>query len=197
MSSIVIRKSYLYSHPNLFFPYLTFMDLGQIIYIIAIVAYFIYNASKKKKGANPMDSEDTQPEAPQKGLTFEELLKEIRNAQNPPMPEVPPAPKQQPVFTAPTPTTFAEPKPQPKRRFEPVEEVDDEAKFYEGVFESTPKKNPYQALANKTFAEPEFKRFKSQEIAQPKVNPYAELLKNPKSVREAIIVSEILRPKHF
>lgn len=173
------------------------MDLGQIIYIIAIVAYFIYNASKKKKGANPMDAEDTQPEAPQKGLTFEELLKEIRNAQNPQTPETPPAPKPQPVFTAPTPTAFSEPKPQPKRRFEPVEVVDDEAKYYEGAFESAPKKNPYQELANKTFAEPEFKRFKSQEIAKPKVNPYAELLKNPKSVREAIIVSEILRPKHF
>ena len=173
------------------------MDLGQIIYIIAIVAYFIYNASKKKKGANPMDAEDTQPEAPQKGLTFEELLKEIRNAQNPPTPEAPPAPKPQPVFTAPTPTTFSEPKPQPKRRFVPVEVVDDEAKYYEGAFESAPKKKPYQELANKTFAEPEFKRFKSQEIAKPKVNPYAELLKNPKSVREAIIVSEILRPKHF
>jgi hypothetical protein len=173
------------------------MDLGQIIYIIAIVAYFIYNASKKKKGANPMDAEDTQPEAPQKGLTFEELLKEIRNAQNPPAPEAPPVPKPQPVFTTPAPTTFQEPKNQPKRRVEPVEELDDEAKFYEGAFESSVKKNPYQALANKTFVEPEFKRFKGQEIAAPKVNPYAELLKNPKTVKEAIIVSEILRPKHF
>ncbi|MBS4071111.1 MAG: hypothetical protein KGZ90_07275 [Algoriphagus sp.] len=173
------------------------MDLGQIIYIIAIVAYFIYNASKKKKSAEPMDSDENQPEAPPKGLTFEELLKEIRNAQNPPAPEAPPAPKPQPVFTAPAPTTFQEPKTQPKRRFEPVEEVDDEAKFYEGAFESSVKKNPYQALANKTFVEPEFKRFKSQEIAAPKVNKYAELLKNPKTVKEAIIVSEILRPKHF
>jgi len=173
------------------------MDLGQIIYIIAIVAYFIYNASKKKKGVNPMDADDTQPEAPQKGLTFEDLLKEIRNAQNPSAPEVPSAPKPQPVRTAPVPTNFPEAKTQPRRHLEPVEEVDDEARYYEGAFGSSVKKNPYQALANKTFAEPEFKRFKSLEIPQSKVNPYAELLKNPKSIREAIIVSEILRPKHF
>jgi hypothetical protein len=173
------------------------MDLGQIIYIIAIVAYFIYNATKKKKSAEPVDSDDNQPEAPQKGLTFEELLKEIRNAQNPPAPE-PPKPVVQETFRpTPIPPNFPEAKAQPRRRFEQVEVVDDEAKYYEGAFESSEKKNPYQSFANKTFAEPEFKRFKSQEIAAPKVNPYAELLKNPKTVREAIIVSEILRPKHF
>lgn len=173
------------------------MDLGQIIYIIAIIAYFIYQASKKKKSLDPMDSDDNQPEAPQKGLTFEELLKEIRNAQNTTAPEPPKPVIQETQRPAPIPPNFPQAKAQPRRRFEPVEEVDDEAKFYEGSFESTKKKNPYQELANKTFAEPEFKRFKSQEIATPKVNPYAKLLKNPKTVKEAIIVSEILRPKHF
>ena len=173
------------------------MDLGQIIYIVAIVAYFIYNASKKKKSAEPVDSDENQPEAPQKGLTFEELLKEIRNAQNPQAPEPPKPVVQEIPRPDPIPANFPEAKPQPRRRFEPAEVVDEEAKYYEGAYESTVKKNPYQALANKTFAEPEFKRFKSQEIAAPKVYPYYVLLKNPKSVREAIIVSEILRPKHF
>lgn len=173
------------------------MDLGQIIYIVAIVAYFIYNASKKKKSAEPVDSDENQPEAPQKGLTFEELLKEIRNAQNPPAPEPPKPVVQETYRPTPIPPIFPEAKAQPRKRFEPVEELDDEAKFYEGAFESSAKKNPYQSLANKTFAEPELKRLKPQEITAPKVNPYAELLKNPKTVREAIIVSEILRPKHF
>jgi len=34
-------------------------------------------------------------------------------------------------------------------------------------------------------------------LQEKKYNRYAELLKNPKTLREAIVVSEILRPKHF
>jgi hypothetical protein len=173
------------------------MDLGQIVYIIAIVVYFIYQASKKKKSLEPMDSDENQPEAPQKGLTFEELLKEIRNAQNPPEPEKKKEVLSEPV--KPVPVTFdrAEPKNPPKKRFEPLEEIDDEASFYEGAFRSSAKPNPYQALANKTFSEPEIKTFKPQDNSSKKINPYAELLKNPKSIRESVIVSEILRPKYF
>lgn len=171
------------------------MDLGQIVYIIAIVVYFIYQASKKKKSLEPMDSDENEPETPQKGLTFEELLKEIRNAQNPREPE---KKKEVPEPIRPIPVTVDRPetKNPPRKRFEPVEAVDDEASYYEGAFRSSPAPNPYQALANRTWSEPEIKKVKTQDTGK-KINPYAELLKNPKSVREAIVVSEILRPKYF
>lgn len=173
------------------------MDLGQIIYIIAIIAYFIYQASKKKKSLDPMDSDENQPDAPPKGLTFEELLKEIRNAQNTTAPEPPKPVIQETQRPAPIPPNIPQAKAQPRRRFEPVEEVDDEATYYEGAFGFPAKNNPYQSMANKKFAEPQIKKTPQWESSPKKVNPYAELLKNPKTVREAIIVSEILRPKHF
>ncbi|MFL0686113.1 MAG: hypothetical protein ACK4SF_19665 [Algoriphagus aquaeductus] len=173
------------------------MDLGQIIYIIAIIAYFIYQASKKKKSMDVPDSGENQPQAPQKGLTFEEILKEIRNAQNPPAAETPRPPMPEPARARPIPPNFPEAKVQQKKRFEPVEEVDDEATYYEGAFGFPAKNNPYQSMANKKFAEPQIKKTPQWESSPKKVNPYAELLKNPKTVREAIIVSEILRPKHF
>ena len=173
------------------------MDLGQIVYIIAIVVYFIYQASRKKKSLEPMDSDDNQPEAPQKGLTFEEILKEIRNAQNPREPEKKKEEVAEPVRPIPVSIERTEAKRPARKQFEPVEEVDDEASYYDGAYRSTPSPNPYQAMANRTFTEPEIKKVKSQDILPKKVNPYAELVKNPKSIRESIVVSEILRPKYF
>jgi hypothetical protein len=173
------------------------MDLGQIVYIIAIVVYFIYQASKKKKSLEPMDSDTNQPEAPQKGLTFEELLKEIRNTQNPREPEKKKEEAPQPVRPIPVSVERTETKRFTRKQFEPVEEVDDEASYYDGAFRSTPSPNPYQAMANRTFSEPEIKKVKPQDNLAKKINPYAELLKNPKSIRESIVVSEILRPKYF
>ena len=35
------------------------------------------------------------------------------------------------------------------------------------------------------------------ETNEKRINPYATFLKNPKSFRDAVIVSEILRTKHF
>ena len=71
-----------------FLEYLNFMEFGQIIYVVAIVAYFLYRASSKKKTESLPDGDNPTPEAPQKGFTFEELLREIRESQEPKIPEV-------------------------------------------------------------------------------------------------------------
>lgn len=171
------------------------MDLGNIIYIIAVLAYFVYQATKKKRGEVMPGDQEGNPEPPQKGLTFEELLKEIRNAQNPApaqpeaaKPEIPkPIPAPIPSYQAKT----------PSKKPVVLEEVDDEVRHYEGSFEGT-KKNPYAAY-KETHSIPStpLKRMDYEALATKKVNPYAELLKNPKSLKQAVIVSEILRPKHF
>jgi hypothetical protein len=44
---------------------------------------------------------------------------------------------------------------------------------------------------------PDRRRPISYEIPEERINPYAELLKNPKSFRDAVVVSEIIKPKHF
>lgn len=172
------------------------MDLGNIVYIIAVIAYFIYQATKKKGAQDLPESTENQPEPPQKGLTFEEILREIRNAQNPPAAETPRPPKPEPVKSTPLPPHLPEAKAQKRNRFEPVEEVDDEARFYEGAF-ATQKKNTYQAYSQTTIPEIPGVKVDYDALTKKKVNPYSEKLKNPKNVREAIILSEILQRKHF
>lgn len=173
------------------------MDFGQIIYAIAIIAYFIYQVSKKKNLPDTeTDEMNENKESPQKGLTFEELLKEIRNSQNPTA-EQPKEVKQEAYRPAPVVAEDTQSKSKPKKQLQPVEDLDDEASFYEGAFGSRSKPNPYQALANKKFEEPQIATFKSYEITSKKTNVYADLLKNPKTLKESVIVSEILRPKYF
>lgn len=169
------------------------MDLGQIIYIVAIVAYFLYRSVSKKKAGEAEASEDSETDSPKKGLSFEDLLREIRDAQVPKLPEEVPKRRPMPIPVLPTARTQQN----PTRNVPTMVPVEvEESRFYEGSFEGT-NKNPYQALSNQDFASPEGIKFSSYEASAPNPNPYAILLKNPRTVREAIVVSEILRPKYF
>ncbi len=173
------------------------MDLGNIVYIIAVIAYFIYQATKKKGAQDIPESNENQPEPPQKGLTFEEILREIRNAQNPPASETPRPPKPEPAKPSPLPPHLPQAKSQKRDRFEPVEEMDDEATFYEGSYAAS-KKNPYMAHAPATqIPSLSERKIDYDALTKKKINPYAEKLKNPQNVKEAIILSEILQRKHF
>ena len=171
------------------------MEFGQIIYVVAIVAYFLYRASSKKKPESLPDGDNPAPEAPQKGFTFEELLREIRESQEPKIPEVvveaPPVQTEEPV---PTSSNHNKPKkdslPQPEVVLADGLDVEAESSrrnakkmFYEQT----------ESTIEPTLAA----RPKIYEIPQETRNPYAELLKNPKSFRDAVVVSEILKPKHF
>lgn len=182
------------------------MDLGNIVYIVAVLAYFIYQATRKKKGQEMTDSDEDSPEAPQKGMTFEDLMKEIRQAQNPKPIEKPEPVKQKPVAqeavkpgpyrTQSVPSHIPQPKPA-LRRPVVVEEDDEETRYYEGSFAAT-KKVPYQNYKETNAADliPSIK-MDYDSINPKKSNPYAQLLKNPKGLKDAIIVSEILKPKYF
>lgn len=186
--------------------YLNPMDLGNIVYIVAVLAYFIYQATRKKKGLDLPESDGSAPEQPQKGMTFEELMREIRQAQNPSTAEKPAPvkpeivksapPRSQPYRPQPTPSYIPQAKPV-SRKPVLVEEEDDEIKHYEGAFEGT-KSNPYQAFKD-THSIPStpLVKFDYDSINPKKVNPYAELLKNPKTLKQAVVVSEILKPKYF
>lgn len=177
-----------------FFKYLNFMDLGQIIYIVAIVGYFLYKASSKKKGNALPDTESDTPQSPQKGLTFEDLLREIREAQTPKIPELEPEPtsipKPKSTFTIPQ---QDRPVVQSSRGHE---DVVSEGEDYEGTYSPTKKKPAYREESS---TDPVSKpaRPVTYELVEERPNPYAELLKDPKSFRDAVVVSEILKPKHF
>lgn len=172
------------------------MDLGNIIYIVAIIAYFIYQATRKKGGQDLPEEGDTRQDPPQKGMTFEDLLKEIRQAQNPTV-EKPAPPKPEPYQSRPVPAAIPQARPMVSRKREVIEEVDDEARHYEGAYAAS-KKNPYQEYRDMHSipSEPLLK-IDYDSLNPKKVNPYAELLKNPKTLKQAVVVSEILKPKYF
>lgn len=173
------------------------MDLGNIIYIIAIIAYFIYQATRKKGGQELPEEGDSRPEPPQKGMSFEDLLKEIREAQSAKPQEKPTAPKPEPYRSSPIPSHIPQPKPMVSRKPVVEEEVDDEARHYEGAYTAS-KKNPYLEYKD-THSIPSVPLLKIDydSLNSKKVNPYAELLKNPKTLKQAVVVSEILKPKYF
>ena len=162
------------------------MDFGNIIYIVAVIAYFIYQMTKKK-GEDLPDSPESSNPTPQKGVTFEDLLKEIREAQNPKRPE--------PAAPSPKPIPVHERRTSPKKKV--IEPEDDEIEYYEGTFNAT-KKNPYQAYAEKpSIPKAPVIKMDYDALEPKKVNPYAQKLRNPKSVKEAIVLAEILNRKHF
>jgi hypothetical protein len=170
------------------------MDLGQIIYIVAIVAYFLYRASSKKKDNTLPDAESSAPDSPQKGFTFEELLREIRDAQTPKIPELEPEPvplpEPKPTFSLPTQDRPI------SQTANPREEIVSEGVDYE-VSTVQPKAKPFYTDSEVSNAVFEQERPISYEIPEEGINPYSELLKNPKSIRDAVVLSEILKPKHF
>jgi len=134
------------------------------------------------------------PEPPKKGFTFEELLKEIREAQTPTIPDLEP----EPVPMSTPKSTYTPPK-----QDRPViqstasqEMILSDGLDYEQNYSHPSSKQPNGPIDYPILVS-EQPRPTSYEIVKEKKNPYAELLKNPKSFRDAVVVSEILKPKHF
>jgi hypothetical protein len=219
------------------------MDLGNIVYIVAVLAYFIYQATQNKKKKQAQQDAVDAPEPTQRATSFEDLLKEIRGEQiQKPSPELP-KPVSPPVVTSrnfestyekpmsdssyhkpessytPQKSTYQQPvssyemkpstygkqistysKPvsiydQRKAWKETVKpEDDDEISYYEGAYE-----NKVYARASDLATIPEIPTLEIERssVKSSKNSPYAQLLQNPKSVRDAIVLSEILAKKHF
>ncbi|WP_373398589.1 hypothetical protein V8V91_02370 [Algoriphagus halophilus] len=163
------------------------MDLGNIIYLVAVIVYFIYQISKNKKSGEPMEEQGTPKESPKAPTTFEDLMREIREAQNPNRPKPAPKPIAQQV-------EVEEIKPEPiKKKW--YEEADDEISYYDGAYEKA------KTAAEKAIpiSQLEFSEIGKQAYKKPeqKVNRYAQLMKDPQSVKDAVVLSEILNRKHF
>ena len=184
------------------------MDLGNIVYIVAVLAYFIYQATKGKKKNQSGEVEEMSDVPGQKPVSFEDLMREIRDAQRakpvaPAQPNVQPAPLNQPrevVYeragdTSSRPEWRADPAPAVKRfPTRKLEENDDEIEYYQGAFEKTK-----SDLTKTSKGIPEIPSLKevTVESSNPGRNRYARLLKNPQGIRDAVVLKEILDRKHF
>lgn len=173
------------------------MDSGTIFYIIAIIIYFIYTSFIQKKAEKPAsDQEDPEAKAPQKGPSFDDLLREIRNEQG----------QRERDLDASGNTQDEEylEKTSPDE-FEDVAYRSENQTDYEknqDVYQ-----NPYQDLK-----QPLIKLDDQVDLADdrrilgevedvaaenPGSSKYARMLKNPSSARDAVILTEIFNRRHF
>lgn len=192
------------------------MDLGNIVYIIAIIAYFIYTATRKKANPEEMD----QPGSPEgqeekrKPASFEDLLKEIRQGQGQREKDLQGSGQGKSAEQLPKRSeirTFEKQKPRPLqegRTFEQpkLKPVQEERKIrryesYEG--EIAERAIPERVkLADQERIHSHVQGIKSSIAVESldsidEENKYKTLLRNPESVKDAIILSEILNRKYF
>ncbi|WP_439487263.1 hypothetical protein [Algoriphagus sp.] len=178
------------------------MDLGNIVYIIAILAYFIYQATRgKKKNQSPADQDSLPSEPEEKPTTFEDLLREIRDAQKPKPaepapPRVEPAPVEYKRAAEPVVRPEWRPDPAPAVKRFPTKkwgEEEDEIENYQGEFEKTD-----SDLTKTSKGIPEIPSLKETALETSYTkSKYARLMKDPKSLKDAIVLKEILDRKHF
>lgn len=188
------------------------MDLGNIIYIIAVLGYFIYQATKNKKPLSKREDEDLPAEPEQRPVSFEDLLKEIREAQRPQPVEKPkntpysqPTSSPKPTSTPVIPQVVTEereqwrPDPVIKKRFSTTRRLErmeqGEIENYRGEFEEVKSE-----LSTTSAGIPDIPSLKSREevfTRKKQGNRYQKMLKNPQSIKDAIIFKEILDRKYF
>ncbi len=170
------------------------MDLGNIVYIVAVLAYFIYQATRKKK--LPEQDMDIPEGKPQQEVTFEDLLREIRGEQEQkPKPQPVPEPAPKPVYSSQYEEAKIKESEKPKTRYRSLEEQDDEIQYYEGAFENIDFKGKKSSPGI-----PDIQSVESDPYHRPSASrksKYASLLRNPNSVKEALVLKEILDRKHF
>ncbi len=161
-------------------------DYKLLLYILAAVAYFLFSAWRKAFKAT-----DEEAEAKPQPMKEKKL---------PPKPVTPAAPS----------TSFEdilrELQPKLERAKEQAQTIREQIKpeqanpviSYEAV---KPKAVSLEEAANsrestRRMEELRKQNFKPYAIQQPEVSPYAKLLRNPNSVREAFILSEIFQRKY-
>jgi len=184
------------------------VDLGNIVYIVAVLAYFIYQATKGKKKKQDEVDQEMSDEPQQKPTSFEDLMREIRGAQKPKQAE-PASTRMQPgPIDAAKPVIYertAEPVVRPEWRADPApavkrfptkkwEESDDEIENYEGAFEKTE-----SDLTRTSKGIPDIPSFKEIVVKSSSSGKsrYGRMLKDPQSIKDAVVLKEILDRKHF
>jgi hypothetical protein len=185
------------------------VDAGNIIYIVAVIIYFIYSALKKDKTNIPEPhSTDEIPET-RRPVSFEDLLKEIRQSQHEREadyensgqgdiveerrdhqrnPYVPMEAETRPVVT-------------PMKESKPMTKKASAYDQYQG--EMGEKLFPkHRKLDDQVSIDEPISRLNIPELEEVN-NPiksehyYSKLLKDPQTVKDAVILGEILNRKHF
>ncbi|WP_157972216.1 hypothetical protein [Pleomorphovibrio marinus] len=162
------------------------MESGTIFYIIAVIIYFIYSFLAQKKAQNqetgPIEGEDNPEEAPSR-KSFEELLEDIRSEQGERERDL--------VVTGEKATQ--------KKESTPVPPPEPSERRKQDIYQDLNQGQPLVKLDDQVDIHDDEKILGEVEsdTSVAGFNPYGRMLKNPKSLREAIVLSEILQKRHF
>jgi hypothetical protein len=182
------------------------VDAGNLIYIVAVIIYFIYSALKKDKNlpSEPGSTEEL-PEQ-RRPASFEDLLKEIRQSQQEREKDFDHAGQGANPSTAGEikrntyQTIETESRPVQKKA-EPNENPKKTTQFdqYQGEMSGhiAPK---LQKLDDQVQIEVPSGRLKAYDLVkdiEKSEHYYSKLLKDPQTVKDAVILGEILNRKHF
>jgi hypothetical protein len=180
-------------------------DLEIYIYIALALIYFLSRAFRKKKPAKPprptsrssSEEEYGHPAQKEKPLTFEDLLKEFTGQKNEPVPEVHEEEIEEEGYES-LEQEYINSEDQPySAEYETYDES--QYKSYEEVYgkEEHLKTLDEQIQIN----EPVRKRFDEYKIKEElnihKASRFRKLLKNKDSIKDAIILKEILDRRYF
>lgn len=177
-------------------------DASTVIYIIAVIVYFLYSTFFGKKEPGQAERKPDQPEVqPRKAVSFDDLLKEIRREQGERERDLEGKTIVEDDYVDEEEAYVAEPVAAPKKYFtyEDPEQFPSSDTKYQAKYKSF-EKEPLIKLDDQIDLDSDEKILGEVEDVGGSVrrkNKYAEILKNPETVKDAVVVAEILRPKHF
>lgn len=191
------------------------VDASTIVYLIAIVVYFLYSVffNKKNPEQNLPEEEGEDNRPPRKTVSFDELLKEIRREQGERERDLTESEPQEREAHRPEPRErevrrperrereVFKPDPVPARKaYENAERTpryEDAARDYDQSPYKSFERQPLVKLDDQVDIESTEKILGEVEDEYSSANPYGAMLKNPETVRDAIVVAEIIQRRHF
>jgi hypothetical protein len=174
------------------------MDLGNVIYLVAVIVYFIYSALKKNKQELPEENDRPAPDGPvQRPVNFEDLLKEIRRGQQEAQKDF-----EQSGQGSNWENKSKEPIQAKKERVSSTfKEVKQPSAYqaFQGAMDDDYKPK-YKTLDEQIRISSSIEGLKTTGVAASKnqkkeLNRYTRLFKNPQSVKDAVVFSEVLKRK--
>lgn len=183
------------------------MDSGNIIYIVAVIIYFIYTALKKGKQNEDQNlpEQGSGADPSQRPPSFEDLLKEIRGGQQERERDLEQSGQSTVVENRKRAIKTEMPEPQKYQtssdKLEKKEVANNKYNDYTGSNTnlSTPKLQTLdeQVSISSSLTGLGVSETRSGKRKKTKNNRYQKMLSDPRSVKDAIILSEILNRKHF
>jgi len=183
------------------------LDIGTVVYIILVLLYFVFTAFKKKNAPEQTDERYEGEEAGEKRpASFEDMLRDIRREQNERVKDIENA-GQGEVSDYDYRESRVEPedkydsweeKPVPRQ---PEPEIETRNKYYQGGEGSLKnyERQPLVKLDDQVDLESDEKILGEVEDVAEEYggkNKYAGLLKNPATVKDAVVLTEIFNRKY-